>query len=61
MIRIFKLSEDKFLTSGQKIQGVIDIIGMMLHNNLYHISGESIANGKINHLKNFLELLLALS
>ena len=43
------------------IQGVIDLIAKLIRNDLYHISGEAIAQGKTNHLKNFLQLLEALS
>jgi len=49
------------LTTGQKIQGVIDLIAKLIKNDLYHISGDSIAQGKNMHLKNFLQLLEALS
>ncbi len=61
MIHIFRLSENKNLSTGKKIQGVIDLIAKIINNDLSHISGEAIANGKIIHLKNFLQLLEALS
>lgn len=61
MIRIFQLDDDDTLTTGQKIQGVIDIAADVVKNNLYHIEGNAIAQGKIKHLRNFLELLEALS
>lgn len=49
------------MNTGQKIQGVIDLIAKIINNDLYHISGEAIASGKTIHLKNFLQLLEALS
>ena len=49
------------MTTGQKIQGVIDLVAKIINNDLYHISGDAIASGKTIHLKNFLQLLEALS
>ena len=40
---------------------MINLISKLIKNNLYHISGQAIAEGKIKHLKNFLQLLEALS
>jgi hypothetical protein len=40
---------------------VIDIIAGIIKLDLYHISGEQIASGNVAHLKNFLQLLEALS
>lgn len=57
IIHLFRLGENQALTTGQKIQGVIDLISKLIKNDLYHISGEAIANGKLIHLKNFLQLL----
>lgn len=60
MINIFKISESN-LTTGQKIQKIIEEISSIIKLDLYHISGEEIAQGNMNHLTNWLQLLEALS
>ncbi len=60
MIKIFKLNQSKYLL-GDKIQGIVQIIASYLNNPLKHISGYEIAEGNLDHLKNLLELLLAVS
>ena len=60
MIRLFKISESG-LSTGEKIQEVILMIARNIKLDLYHISGKSIAEGNINHLRNLLQLLEALS
>lgn len=61
IIELIRINENPDLTTGQKIQGVINLIAKAIKNDLYHISGEHIAKGNPHHLKNFLELLEALS
>jgi hypothetical protein len=61
IIQLIRINENPELTTSEKIQGVINLIAKEIKNDLYHISGEAIARGKPNHLKNFLELLEALS
>lgn len=60
MINIFKISQST-LTTGQKIQKIIQEISSIIQLDLYHISGEAIAQGNRNHLTNWLQLLEALS
>lgn len=60
MINIFKISESP-LTTGEKIQKIIEEISSIIKLDLYHISGEAIAQGNINHITNWLQLLEALS
>ena len=60
MIKLFKISESP-LPTAQKIQMIIDIIGDSINLDLYHITGEQIVAGNMLHLKNFLQLLEALS
>ena len=60
MINIFKISESN-MTTGQKIQKIIEEISSIIKLDLYHISGEAIAQGNRNHLTNWLQLLEALS
>jgi hypothetical protein len=40
---------------------VVNLIAKLIKNDLYHISGEAISQGVPTHIKNFLELLEALS
>ena len=56
MINIFKIS-DSTLTTGEKIQRVINEISAIIGVDLYHIEGEAIAQGNITHLTNWLQLL----
>jgi hypothetical protein len=56
MIQLLRFSEGS-QTNPQKIQAVIGIVGNLLQNDLYHISGEAIAEGKLSHIKNFLHIL----
>ena len=60
MINIFKISEAP-LTTGEKIQKIIEEISSIIKLDLYHISGEAIAQGNLNHMTNWLQLLEALS
>lgn len=60
MIKLFKIGESH-VSAGKKIQQVIDMIGNIIKLDLYHISGEMIAEGNLAHLRNFLQLLEALS
>lgn len=39
IIHLFRLTENKEMTTGQKIQGVIDLIAKLIKNDLYHIRG----------------------
>lgn len=56
MIQLLRFSEGS-QSNAEKIQGVIDIVGKILQNDLYHISGEAIAEGKLSHIRNFLHIL----
>jgi hypothetical protein len=60
MINILKISKS-VLTTGQKIQKIIEEISHIIKLDLYHISGEAIAQGNRHHLTNWLQLLEALS
>lgn len=60
MINIFKISESN-LTTGEKIQKIIEEISSIIKLDLYHISGEAIAQGNRKDLTNWLQLLEALS
>jgi hypothetical protein len=60
MINILKISKSS-LTTGEKIQKIIEEISSIIKLDLYHISGEAIAQGNKHHLTNWLQLLEALS
>lgn len=60
MINIFKISESN-LTTGQKIQKIIEEISSIIKLDLYHISGQAISQGNRKDLTNWLQLLEALS
>jgi hypothetical protein len=60
MINLFKISSSN-LSTGEKIQKIIEEISSIIKLDLYHISGEAIAQGNRHHLTNWLQLLEALS
>jgi hypothetical protein len=39
MIDLFRLTENREMSTGEKIQAVIDLIAKLIRNDLYHISG----------------------
>lgn len=59
-IQLIKINESN-LSTGEKLQELINLVSRIINMDLSHISGRLIADGNISHAKNLLQLFEYLS